>query len=307
MKKIAYLLGLMCLFLFVGCSDDSETGSTASAAEVRQCKDGCDHLKFFDCNDSSEQSRCYNHCEAASPSQIELFAACTDSDICDPSCSTNIEPAPDNENNNPPNSNNAASSCANACEALVADSCIDPVNCSQACAQFSEVEKSVLVTCEAARDGCTPSSECSDLGFDTTANNDNNNNTTTPQDNCKAGCSTMATFQCIQSVDVSECRTICSTLDDDSASNFAACVNSGICEDASCYETINSNGASADVSGCKTTCDDLKFFDCVDSTQHSACRNLCETASASSIDTFKSCATGVCDDDSCYQSLQSAN
>ncbi|MBC8070293.1 MAG: hypothetical protein IAG13_18315, partial [Deltaproteobacteria bacterium] len=35
----------------------------ASAAEEERCKDSCNQLKFFDCNDAADHAACFLACE----------------------------------------------------------------------------------------------------------------------------------------------------------------------------------------------------------------------------------------------------
>lgn len=54
------------------------------------------------------------------------------------------------------------------------------------------------------------------------------------------------------------------------------------------------NGADApseqEVAACRGVCDDLLFFDCLDSTSHEACYGVCPERSAADIDLFSACA-----------------
>lgn len=47
-----------------------------------------------------------------------------------------------------------------------------------------------------------------------------------------------------------------------------------------------------EIEDCQRTCETMHFFDCVDATELSACRGLCETAAPAKRSSFKSCGTG---------------
>lgn len=271
------------------------TSDLANAVKVDECQDTCDTQRFFDCYDAQLHAGCYDDCSAASQDDIDKFVGCVrNADFCDVACSTNIEgraaEVPEDERVDtgrepePP-----ASNCQTACQAMAADMCI-PQDCSPLCTD-SEVAFAV-VYCNSVRDGCDFPAECT--------------GEMSPEDACLAGCDQLAFFDCIDAGDQTACRTACGTADDTARENFSACANNGICDGGECLDNLGLS-AGADVSGCQDACDNLEFFDCIDAAGLSNCRTVCETATPSSVETFKSCAEGLCEDDSCYQQLLTAN
>lgn len=114
-------------------SSGSSSGESASGAQVDACKRACDKMKFFQCNSAEEQARCYADCDKATPSQIELFNACAQNSICDPSCRTNIQPSGSK------GTGATANSCASACDKLVTCSLI-PIGAKSSCVDKCEKE-----------------------------------------------------------------------------------------------------------------------------------------------------------------------
>lgn len=268
-------------------ANNANNQQSAPTAVVNECKAACNQQKFFNCYDAPQHAACFRDCEQADQSGIELFVNCVGVEICDSDCATNIAP-PD------PEPEPTSDDCASACGEIVAEQCIPPVDCGAACAGASAEEKSFFAYCAANRSGCDFPEACEFEG----------GVEVTPQDECVASCESLGFFDCITGPDVAACSTTCSSLDDPTASSFNSCVQSeGICSDDSCYQLISEGGASADVSGCRQACDDLQFFECVDASEHSQCRTVCETASADAVETFKSCTMGLCDDNSCYLQL----
>ena len=78
---LAFAIG--CAMTTVGDGDGDGDGDGS-------CRDACDQLKQFQCNDAADHAACYADCDAASADEIELFEACVDADICDPECIANL-------------------------------------------------------------------------------------------------------------------------------------------------------------------------------------------------------------------------
>lgn len=302
MKRFFSIVVFASLFVFVGCSEDSskdkdvEVDKKVTEAELKSCKDGCDHLKFFKCNDAQEQAACYENCGKATSSQIELFHACAMSDICDPQCSTNIKPLPDDV------IPVVTGTCETGLASYIKDTCIASFDTVAACSSLTAIQKAIVVECLSKRTGCTLSSDCQALFEEFSGKEE------TAQEKCQDACSTMKSFNCIGSADLVKCLDICEGLSDQKAKNFSTCVDAdGICKDDSCYTIINPDGAGGDVTGCKSSCKSMSLFNCIDAVEHSECNLLCEKASASSITTFKDCSVGICEDSSCLNVFRNAN
>ncbi len=296
---------VLALGLVAACDGGGGGGKNlASKAEVGGCQDSCDTQRFFDCYDASLQAGCYDDCSAASSDDINKFVGCVrGADFCDIECSTNIQGRsadiePDERVDTGRDPVAPASSCQTACAAMAADMCIE-ADCSPLCA---DSEFSFAATyCNSVRNGCDFPAECT--GGSSTTNSGNG-----AEGACLSGCDSLAFFDCASSSEQTACRTACGSADDTTRNNFSACASADIC-DASCLDIlgVEQTGPTADVAGCRDTCDNLEFFDCLDAQGLSDCRGLCATATADSIETFKSCGEGLCDDDSCYQVLINAN
>lgn len=272
-----------------GTNPNGNPGPVAPAAAINECKQACDQQKFFDCYDAAMHAGCYQDCDGASESGIELFVGCVTNDICDVECAINIQPAT-------PPPVTTVDDCETACNTLVTEQCIPPLDCAAQCAGASDEEKAFLDYCESTRTGCEFVEACQ---FEEPE-------PPTPQEECTASCERLGFFQCITGTDVAACTTTCATLDDQTASSFNSCVSAGICQDDSCYALISEGGGSANVAGCKEACDDMAFFDCIDAGTLSTCRTTCDSASKDAVDSFIACNEGICEDDSCLVTLQSS-
>lgn len=293
-----------------GSGGDGTGGGGASAQEQQECKDACNQLKFFDCNDSTDQARCFTACEAASASAIELFVACVQADICDPSCSTNLyDQAGGGETGGGGSGvggdgtgGGGGGGCVDACQEYVGAGCIEGVDCAAFCASLSPSDQGYAVYCVDHRNGCALPPECEE-GLPGEAD---------PTAQCQDACDSLQFFDCIDAQTHADCRTLCTSAATDDQETFISCVAGGVCQDGACYDVFAGGGGETGVTGgggevggggdvelCQSTCDQMEFFDCIDASQHSMCREVCTTATAESIDTFWSCAGG-CEDDSCY-------
>jgi hypothetical protein len=224
------------------CTSTTDGGSTpgtggASSQQVGQCKSGCDKMKFFDCSTAEELARCYGDCDKATPSQIEIFNACAQNSICDPSCRTNIEPA------GSPTTGGGAT----------------PSSCTTACDK--------LVTCSAIKVG--DKAACLDV------------------------CQKEAYQYQIDCVNKTECSKLAATCGNVSEGGGGESSSSGGSSGTTTSSGGSSGSSSFDVMRCQSACDSLKFFDCLDAAEQSACRSLCSTAAAAKRDTFTSCANAA--------------
>ena len=287
------------LMMLFGCT---ETLGIAGEDAVEECQDTCDQQRFFDCYDANEHAGCYNDCSAASADDIEVFVACVDNTTCDAACSTSIEgraaevPEEDRvDTGQQPVPGPTA--CQSACQAMAADMCI-PEDCSPLCAD--EEVRFQVVYCNTVRNGCDFPAECTG---GTTEGGGGGGGGGGGDAACKNGCDQLQLFSCISAGDLATCRNACSTADQATRDTFATCAQSdpGCTQD--CYSVLVPEGPSADVSGCQEGCDNLEFFGCLDAQGLSDCRSTCQIADRDAVETFKSCAEGTCDDDSCYQVL----
>lgn len=226
----------------MGCVVDDDAGNDgggASANNVRSCKDACDQLKFFDCNNASEHASCFAACEQADDSAIELFVSCVQTDVCDPDCIDGLisEAGPPNNdgdgdgNGDGDGDGGEGGSCVDACNDFVDAGCLESIDCAAVCSVLSTDERNFVVYCEARRMGCNLPEECEGAFED-----DNNNGD--PSVACQEGCDSMHFFDCLTAEQHADCRSLCTTVDADTRDTFAACAESGICSDSSCYDVM---------------------------------------------------------------------
>ncbi|MEM9189741.1 MAG: hypothetical protein AAGF12_11230 [Myxococcota bacterium] len=259
----------------------------ASPTEIQDCKEACNQLKFFDCNDAVDHATCFAGCDAASSNSIEVFSACVRNDICDASCSLNIQPSAGGE----PIPN--GSGCVDLCGQFLAEGCAPGISVAE-CGEVCRTDAAVVDYCLGRRSGCTLPAECVEQV-----------SAPDPADDCRAGCEQLGFFDCITPTDVAACSTACGSAAPATLDQFVSCTSAGICQDDSCFRILGGS-ASADVPGCQMACDNLQFFDCIDAVTLSECRNRCTTASAAAVDSFKACTQGLCSDDSCYRAFAAA-
>ncbi len=88
---------LSCFEDYIPLSDDDDDtvnanmnggsfGGSGDSFAVSGCKDGCDHLNFFDCIGAVDHSACYDACEVVDTDDANWFESCAFGDICDPGC-----------------------------------------------------------------------------------------------------------------------------------------------------------------------------------------------------------------------------
>src|SRR5690606_6626423 len=188
-----------------------------------------------------------------------------------------------------------------ACNALVADGCVEPVDCGAVCAMVPESAHAFVAYCVERRDGCQLPEEC-----DAVLEDD-------PDAECQDACDSMLFFDCIDAPQHSDCRSLCGSVDEDTRDTFTACAGDGICSDASCYEVLGGEAEGGGDGGslqalCEAGCDDMMFWECIDAAAHASCRSHCAEADDSSMDTFLGClgidpmvgGIGTCEDSACY-------
>jgi uncharacterized membrane protein YgcG len=200
------------LLLAAACTlnNSSTTPGGASSADLSRCKNGCDKMKFFKCNSADEQARCYDDCNTASASQIELFVGCAESSICDPACRTKVQ-APDKKP-----SGASASTCTQACDKLATCSLIrvgDKAGCEAQCQksayQFqidcvnNNVCADIQKTCGGTEGGGTSSGGTSSGGTSSGGTGD--------ATACQTECDQLHFFDCIDANAFAACRAKCTT------------------------------------------------------------------------------------------------
>jgi hypothetical protein len=271
-------------------------GDDVSAFDLERCRNACNQQQFFDCYDAAEHAQCFDHCDEADLGQIDRFAACVGNDLCDAECAIHI--VPDAVTPAPGTPGPAPSGCQDLCLDYLNDGCapgFTAADCLVACDEAS----ALVVGCLDDRVDCTLPPACQDA-FGGPADG--------PVTDCQDNCERMGFFDCITPLDAVTCSDLCAEAPASLVDQFNTCNDAaGICQDDSCYTLLNPSGGSADVSGCQAACDQMAFFDCLTPGQQSSCRAECTSASAGSVEDFKACAQGLCDDDTCFVLLQAAN
>jgi hypothetical protein len=217
----------------------------ASSDQVRECKDSCEKLKFFDCNDSQDLANCFQACEAAGAPQIELFVACVDNDICDPSCSLNAQALPDEPDvvsgggtsgsvtggdSKNPRSTDMESLCLDACDDMKFFRCVDTQthnDCRTDCRNSSDAIQEDFVA-------CVENGVCQDGSCYGVLNPEAN---TADVLGCQATCDRMTFFDCLDSVDHSNCRAACEIAESAAVEAFKACGVS-VCDGPNCFFSL---------------------------------------------------------------------
>ena len=282
------------IFLVVSCSEENDaTFSTSTDTEIASCKEACNQLKFFECNDSAQHALCFEHCELAPGSEIERFTACVVTDICDPTCGTYIEPPEDKKPD--PTTQPTASSCTELCNSFVAD-CVPGIDPNLLCAEACTPDEAALTSyCLSRRSACDVPPECQDTEDDESAA-------------CVAACEAEGFFQCIAPGDVAGCISTCGTADPSARDTFTACSKSAAGQCSGCYAKLDpSVRPSVNVEACQAACDQLAFFECIGTDAQTTCRDACAAATnASQVDNFVACTQGLCTDGQCVELLGDA-
>lgn len=193
-------------------------------------------MKFFQCNSAEEQARCYADCEKATPSQIEVFNACAQNSICDPSCRTNIQPAGGTAGGGGASS----SSCTTACDKLVSCSAIK-VGDKPACLEICQKEAyQYQIDCVNATECSKLEATCGSLnetgGGGETSSSGGSSGTTTSSGGssgsddfdimrCQTACDSLQFFDCLDASEQSACRSLCSTAAAAKRDTFTSCAN----------------------------------------------------------------------------------
>jgi hypothetical protein len=115
---------------------------------------------------------------------------------------------------------------------------------------------------------------------------------------CTTACDKLVQCSLIRVGDKTECLNRCEKYafqyQIDCANSTACDKIKSACGDPSTVGTSSSStsgddGGTSAIADCKSNCDTLNFFSCIDATAHSACRTLCTTAEASKRETFSAC------------------
>ncbi len=206
MRRLAFgALSFVCLIAACTLNNSSATPGGASSEDLSRCKSGCDKMKFFNCNSAGEQARCYDDCNAASASQIELFVGCAESSICDPACRTKVQ-AP---NTKPTGA--TASTCTQACDKLASCSVIkvgDKAACEAQCTKSAYQFQIDCVNNNACGD---LQKTCGGTEGSGTSSGGTSSGGTSGAEACQASCDQLHFFDCIDANALAACRTKCTT------------------------------------------------------------------------------------------------
>lgn len=210
-----------CLVVSIlACTETSESAGGASSADVSRCKGGCDKMKFFQCSSASEQARCYDDCNTASASQIEVFVGCAESSICDPACRTKVAPA----DQKPEGA--SVTACQSACKKLVSCSFLkvgDELACTAECQKSAYQFQIDCVNGNAC--GEIPK-VCGNLESGGGGGGGGGGDASVPDlglTECQSSCDNLHFFECIDATALASCRAKCTTAKP-SRDTFVSCV-----------------------------------------------------------------------------------
>jgi len=225
MRPLFALATCLVVSLFA-CTETSESAGGASAGDVSRCKGGCDKMKFFQCSSAAEQARCYDDCNTASASQIEVFVGCAESSVCDPACRTKVTPA----GQKPEGASSAT--CQTACAKLVSCSFIkvgDRAACEAECQKSAYQFQIDCVngnTCGDIPKACGSLESGGEGGGGGGGGGIGTGDASAPDlglMQCQSSCDNLHFFECIDAAALASCRTKCTTAKA-SRDTFVACV-----------------------------------------------------------------------------------
>ncbi len=98
-----------------------------------------------------------------------------------------------------------------------------------------------------------------------------------------------------------ECLAACSDRTDARITRFNDC-DSSSCDTDPCFPILVPWDPE-NVDECRRGCDTMHNFDCIDASELTLCRQTCGRVTYDAADTFDSCASGICEDDSCLVQL----
>ena len=251
-RTLAASVAALCLGIFAcsttvsGADPSGSSGGSspstggASSADVDNCKDACNKMKFFGCNTADEQAACYSDCGSATSSQIEVFVNCAGTSVCDPECRTNITPK---QSNGQPATGTGASesSCTTACQKLVSCSFItagDTGNCLAQCEQDAyqyQIDCVNNTACANIQSACGGSSGSSSGGVDA-----GDPTAQVSIARCQSSCDELFAQSCIMAADQAGCRAKCSATTSDKRDSFSSCVATSDCTENGndCYNAF---------------------------------------------------------------------
>ena len=111
----------------------------------------------------------------------------------------------------------------------------------------------------------------------------------------------IAAEECIVPFEERECIAACADRTDARIMRFNAC-DSSTCETDFCFPILVP-WEPDNVDECRGGCDTMHTFDCIDAAELTLCRETCGRVTEDVAETFDSCTTGVCSDDSCLVQL----
>jgi hypothetical protein len=224
-------------------SNSGGEGTAPSEQDTSECKSACNQLKFFDCNDAADHARCFEACEEAPPSAIEVFVACVQADTCDPECTAGLVgtvPPAGESGGEEEGASAGEPTCTEACGEFIAAGCVAPVDCAGLCGTLSAFEHSFVVYCVERREGCTLPEECAEAlpgeGGDVEGEGSGSGVGTDPIDTCQSACDDMEFFSCIDATQHADCRALCTTASAADIDTFVACAIG--CSDDACYQVF---------------------------------------------------------------------
>lgn len=251
MHHTSAFVSLVAALAIVACSSTTAgpgggpTG-TASQAQIDNCKQSCDKMKFFGCNSAEEQARCYTDCSSATPSQIDIFTGCADNSICDPACRTKIQPAGSGQGGvsgggTSGGTGATASSCATACDKLISCSFI-PLGAKAQCnSECSTKGYQYQIDC-VNNNACDKiQSACGGGGSTITVDPGDAGADDFDVRRCQSECDSINFFKCAPVESHAACRAKCTTAAANVRDDFTSCSSSsgGDCDrKGACLDTF---------------------------------------------------------------------
>ncbi len=149
-----------------GDGGDGGSGEPPSQVDIDECRQACDNLLFFDCLDAPLHEACYEVCTERSPSDIDVFTACTTNTL--PNCGgcyENLVDAdpPSSDDGNADDGSVGANTCEDACGSWLGAGCPafgEFSSCAEFCDSLSPALQDAVVECVDLSDGCNLPAEC---------------------------------------------------------------------------------------------------------------------------------------------------
>ena len=149
-----------------GADGGAGNGDPPSQADIDACQGACDDLLFFDCLDADTHAQCYAICAERTPTDIDLFTACTTNTLPEcGGCYDNLVDAdpPSSGDDGADSGSVGGGSCVDACASWLGAGCPafgEFSSCTEFCDSLTPALQDAVVECVDLSDGCTLPAEC---------------------------------------------------------------------------------------------------------------------------------------------------